>query len=109
MEISERLRVRRRELGKTQEEVARDAEMNVTQYNGYERGRSIPSSVTLPRLAKALSTTPEALSGGHSAERPGHDAAKGPVLRRLRSQFHAQIAAELDLAPEDISIRIEFL
>jgi transcriptional regulator with XRE-family HTH domain len=81
--------------------------MNVTQYNGYERGRSVPSPVTLPRLAKALQTTPEAL-----LQRPvpsGSSEAGGDVLRRLRNQFRAQVAAELTLAPDDITVRIEIL
>lgn len=82
--------------------------MNVTQYNGYERGRSMPSPVTLPRLAKALQTTPEALLH-RSPVRPVHGEAKGDVLRRLRGQFRAQVATELDLVPDDVIIRIEIL
>ena len=82
--------------------------MNVTQYNAYERGRSAPSPVTLPRLANALQTTPEILLH-QSAARPEHDEARVDVLRRLRNQFRAEVAAELDLTPDDISVRVEIL
>jgi transcriptional regulator with XRE-family HTH domain len=111
MKVSDRLRERRHELGRTQEQVAQDADMNVTQYNAYERGRSLPSSVTLPRLAKALETTPQTLLGRDPATRPDRrdDEPRGEVIRRLRDQFRAQIAAELDLAPSDVSVRVQIL
>lgn len=108
MEVNALLRERRHELGKTQEQVAREAGMNVTQYNGYERGRSAPSRVTLPRLAKALQTTPEALLPRSSVKRPDCEA-RGDVVRRLRNQFRAEVAAELDLAPDSVTVRIELL
>jgi transcriptional regulator with XRE-family HTH domain len=110
MEVSDRLRERRHELGFTQEEVAAAAGMNVTQYNGYERGRSAPSPVTLPRLAKALQTTQEALLGQAAvattrrASEPRREA-----LKRLKASFESQVAAELELAPTDIVVRIEIL
>lgn len=106
--IHDRLRERRDELGMTQEAVAAAAGMNVTQYNGYERGRSAPSDVTLPRLAKALQTTQETLMG--LATTPSARRASEPkreTLRRLKAAFEAQVAAELELAPADVAIRIE--
>lgn len=108
MEISAVLRDRRHEIGKTQEQVAREAGMNVTQYNGYERGRSVPSMVTIPRLAVALQTTTEALQG-RGAVRPRIGENKGDVLRSLREQFRAQIAVQLDLNPSDITIQVTIL
>jgi transcriptional regulator with XRE-family HTH domain len=108
MQVGDMLRERRLELGKTQEQVARDAGMNVTQYNGYERGRSMPSSVTLPRLAKALQTTSEALLR-LGPGRSDHSESRRDVIRRLRDQFRAQVAAELDLSPDDVNIRVEIL
>ncbi len=110
MEVSHRLRERRHELGLSQAKVAAAAEMNVTQYNGYERGRSAPSSITLPRIAKALQTTQEALLGQASmmttrrTSEPLREA-----LKRVKAAFVAQVAAELALAPADIVVRIEIL
>lgn len=111
MEFKERLRARRSELGLTQEVVAKAAGMNVTQYNGYERGRSAASPVTLPRLAKALQTTPEALLGqvvSTSSARRGAEPRR-EMLQRLKATFQEQVAAELELAPTDVCIRIEIL
>ena len=110
MDVRDRLRERRHELGLTQEEAAAAAGMNVTQYNGYERGRSAPSAVTLPRLAKALRTTQEALLGQATMAitRRGSEP-KREALKRLKASFEAQVAAELELAPADIVVRIEIL
>ncbi|HEY8616297.1 helix-turn-helix domain-containing protein [Phenylobacterium sp.] len=108
--ISDRLRQRRDELGMTQEAVAAAAGMNVTQYNGYERGRSAPSDVTLPRLAKALQTTQEALMGLAAIPTTRRASeSKREALKRLKVAFEAQVAAELELAPADITVRIEIL
>ncbi|RWL99601.1 MAG: XRE family transcriptional regulator [Mesorhizobium sp.] len=107
MEITDRLRERRLELGRTQEQVASDANMNVTQYNAYERGRSAPSSVTLPRIARALQTTVEALQERVPAVRSNSTLGRGDMIRTLQNQFRAQVAAELNLAVEDVTIRIE--
>lgn len=111
MGISDRLRERRQELGKTQEQVAHQASMNVTQYNAYEKGRSAPSGVTLPRLAHALQTTEAALMGHGQPAKPGRPISehRGDVIRRLREEFRAQVAAELDLAPSDIVVRLEII
>jgi len=61
-DIKDTLRAARLAVGKTQEAVAIEAGMHVTQYNGYERGRSRPAFPTLERLAVALKTTVAALS-----------------------------------------------
>lgn len=111
MGFKECLRARRSELGLTQEAVAKAAGMNVTQYNGYERGRSAASPATLPRLAKALQTTPGTLLGqmvSTASARRGAEARR-EMLQRLKASFQEQVAAELELAPADICIRIEIL
>lgn len=111
MEIGSRLREVRVALGKTQEQVAQESGMNVTQYNGYERGRSRPAPTTLDRIATALKTTSAALRGELDA-RPGDGAAarsRSEAVRALRDQFQAQLAAELGLSPQEITIRIEVL
>ena len=111
LNFKERLRARRTELGMTQEEVAAAAAMKVTQYNGYERGRSAASPVTLPRIARALQTTPEALLGqvaaGTTARRRSES--RREAVQRLKAAFQEQVAAELELAPADISIDIHLL
>ncbi len=111
MDFKERLRARRAELGLTQEQVAAAAGMNVTQYNGYERGRSAASPVTLPRIARALETTQEALLGqvaSVTAARRGSESRR-EALQRLKAAFQDQVAAELELAPADIAIQIKIL
>lgn len=59
----------------------------MTQYNGYERGRSVPSPATLARIATALQTTPEELlnrGSAVSAHGKTHETV-GAVLQRLRN------------------------
>jgi transcriptional regulator with XRE-family HTH domain len=110
MDICHRLKAARLATGKTQEQVASDARMNVTQYNGYERGRSRPAPDTLKRLAEALQTTPEDLLVDYRSAPPspaGFDTAA--AIARARSQLRDQVAAELGIVPEGISIRIELV
>lgn len=57
MNIAQKLRRRRSQLGLTQAEVAARADMSVVQYNGYENERHEPSEETLVRLARALQTS----------------------------------------------------
>ncbi len=102
MDISLRLREAREALGKTQEQVAHDAGMHVTQYNGYERGRSRPAVATLERIASALSTTSAALVSPESAQ-PNFEAG----FRAMREQFQAQIAGLLGVSPREVTVRIE--
>jgi len=111
MEIASRLREARVALGKTQEQVAQESGMNVTQYNGYERSRSRPAPATLERIAAALQTTSAALRGELDPAPADRAAARSPgeAVRSLRDQFQAQLAAELGLSPQQITIRIEVL
>ncbi len=108
MKISDTLRIRRQELGLTQEFVAREAGMHVTQYNGYERGRSSPASDTIVRLAKALQTDLETLTD-HNLARPETYKNKTALLRDHKEQFQSLIANELGLAIDDVNIHIEIL
>lgn len=111
MRVRDRLRERRAELGFTQEQIAANAGMNVTQYNAYERGRSAPSQVTLPRLAVALKTTEADLLGedGAAASRGVTNGSRRNILKHLKTEFQARIAAELGLDASEVSIRIELL
>ncbi len=109
MAVSDQLRERRLERKMTQQQVAKAASMNMTQYNGYERGRSVPSPSTLARIATALQTTPEELLGRVSAVSANGEIHEtvGAHLQHLRNQFRSQIAAELGLPTDEISVRIE--
>ena len=108
MAVSNQLRERRLERNMTQEQVAKAAAMNLTQYNGYERGRSVPSPATLARIATALEATPEELLGRGSAPARGEThQTVGVQLQSLRNQFRSQIAAELGLPTDAVSVRIE--
>jgi transcriptional regulator with XRE-family HTH domain len=109
MAVNDEMLKRRRELGMTQEKVSQGAGMNITQYNGYERGRSSPTPPTLERIAKALSTTTEVLLNPGLIRSPQGSVSRTDLLSRLRSAFGNQVAEVLDLAPEDINIRIEIL
>jgi transcriptional regulator with XRE-family HTH domain len=109
MTISTALRAARLALGKTQEEVAVEARMNVTQYNGYERARSRPAAATLARLAAALDTTSAALLGTTPTGLCQESRDPGDLLQNLRGQFQEQVAALLGLPPAGLSVRIEIL
>lgn len=108
MNISQALKLQRQRLNFTQEYVAREAGMNVTQYNGYERGRSAPAPDTIVRLAKALQTDVKSITNS-AEERPVGEVDKSNVVRDLKDQFHIKIASELGLYVDDIVIRIEIL
>jgi len=61
--IGQRLLVRRRNLGLSQEEVARRANISLQQMGRIERGESDPKLKTVQDLAVALDTTVAYLSG----------------------------------------------
>ena len=108
MPISDRLKVRRQELGLTQEQVAHLAEMNVTQYNGYERGRSTPAFDTMLRISKALKSEPESFNEPRTVDfSPSGD--RGSALRELKEHFQSQVASLLGVGSQDICVRIEIL
>ena len=62
--------VRRLRLGRglTQEQLAFEAEIDLTYLGGIERGRRNPSLLVLARLAAALSTTPSSLIAPEEGE-----------------------------------------
>jgi transcriptional regulator with XRE-family HTH domain len=68
--FAQNLRVRRAELGLSQEKVAMAADMYASQYGRIERGEVDPSIRTVTRLARALQATPaELMDGVRAAER----------------------------------------
>lgn len=55
------MRKLRQERGLTQEQLAHDAEIDLTYLGGIERGRRNPSLLVIAGIAAALDTTPAAL------------------------------------------------
>ncbi len=109
MDICHRLREARTAIGKTQEQVAIEAGMNVTQYNAYERGRSRPAAATLQRLAAALKTTPDALlQESESAIDNEVDALNQAqhVMGKIRA-LRTDLAAALGLGVDEVRIHVE--
>lgn len=62
-DVGYRIRELREKLGMTQDDLAEQAGMNRVTIAKYESGRIEPSSRALPRLAKALGTSADALLG----------------------------------------------
>jgi transcriptional regulator with XRE-family HTH domain len=112
MDVSDRIRNARMLKGVTQEQVAAQAGMHVTQYNAYERARSRPAPATLQRVAAALGTTPAALLGAtqRTDSITEDTGGKRPdLISSLRARFREDLAAQLGLDPGVIGIRIEIL
>ena len=63
------IRRRRLELGYTQEQVALEAEIDLTYMGGIERGRRNPSLLVLVRLATVLMVAPAELLAAKAQER----------------------------------------
>lgn len=59
--LSENVRRLRRERALTQEQLAFEAQIDLTYMGGIERGRRNPSLAVIGRLAAALGVTPSAL------------------------------------------------
>lgn len=111
MKVGDRLRLARQARGLTQEALAREAGMNVTQYNAYERGRSSPSPGTLARLASALGTTaadlqPPALADQAIGERGSRTEI---TWAELRCDFQNRAAAFFGVSADEISVRVEVI
>jgi transcriptional regulator with XRE-family HTH domain len=104
MELGDQLRQARIATGKTQEEVAKDAGMHVTQYNGYERGRSRPAPETLKRIAHALDISIGSLG---SPPAMGSGTPSTSSFDGLRDAFRREVASVLGVPYERISVRVE--
>jgi transcriptional regulator with XRE-family HTH domain len=110
MDIGDRLRQARAKAGKTQEQVAHDAQMNITQYNGYERGRSRPAPATLERLATALQTSVAELSRSaevEDEEQSTRSSIGEGALAQCFDQFKSDVASLLALPIERVSVHLE--
>lgn len=62
--LGENVRRLRREGGLTQEQLAFEAQIDLTYLGGIERGRRNPSLLVIGRLAVALGVAPASLIGG---------------------------------------------
>ncbi len=107
MNLADNLRAARLAVGKTQEQVASKAGMHITQYNGYERGRSRPAAATLERLALALATTAGELESQKDVvATPIHH--PGTVsFAQMKADLAAFVAATLDVSVQQVVIKIE--
>lgn len=65
--IGTRIAQRRKQLGLKQSEVEEAADIGFKYLSNIERGISIPSTEVIMRLALALDTTPDGVSGRHGA------------------------------------------
>ncbi|WP_223068486.1 helix-turn-helix domain-containing protein [Paenibacillus caui] len=63
MSLGERIRNRRKQLGLTQIEIARQLDMGRSNFGHIENGRVVPSSVDLDKIADILRTKPDYLLG----------------------------------------------
>lgn len=61
MSLGERIRTRRKQLGLTQLEIARQLNMGRSNFGHIENGRVIPSSMDLDKIADILKTKPDYL------------------------------------------------
>ena len=111
MEMKDALRAARTLVDKTQEKVAAEAGMNVTQYNGYETGRSRPALATLERLAGPLGTSVKALMDELEPKRAAGVEVDQPTqtVDSLRDDFRVQMAALLNVAADKLIIRVELV
>jgi transcriptional regulator with XRE-family HTH domain len=108
MGVGERIRAARVERGLTQERVAALAGMHVSQYNGYERGRSRPAAETLARIASALSVESAELVGGAPESRFTNGDLDGePSIRELKERLASRVATLLELSADDVVVKVE--
>lgn len=112
MKLQERLAAARLAAGKTQRQVANEAKppMDVTQYNGYENGRSRPNRDTLERLSVPLNRSVEYFIGQDELTSEASESADAhceETVSTLRDALRLKVAAQLGLPPEDIVVRIE--
>lgn len=68
MEINERIRLKRRELGMTQQALADKTGVNRVTVTGWEKGDYQPNGVNLQQLAEALETNAKWLTDGVTDE-----------------------------------------
>jgi transcriptional regulator with XRE-family HTH domain len=104
MVLADRLRARRMEMGLTQGQVARRAEMSNVQYNGYENRRHVPSDSTLERLAAALETSVEALRA-MAADRT-RSTSNEVRLSALLSDVRTRVAELLEVESKLVTVQI---
>jgi transcriptional regulator with XRE-family HTH domain len=100
--FADALRVRAKELGLTNAEVARRADLTERRYGNYVTGVREPDLATLGRIAGALRTTPDTLLGFAETNTKS---AEQRLLRRLLTA-----AAELSAADiEGVIVQVEAL
>lgn len=84
--LAENIRMFRKKMGMTQEEVAEAVFVSPQSVSKWERGETMPDIELLPALAKLFSTSIDALIG---MERIHDDQAKGEIFRRAHDCYEA--------------------
>lgn len=75
--VNMELRAAREQSGKTQAQVAKEAEISEISYQRIEYGQQFPRLRTAIRIARAVGSTVEALWGGNPESLRVHDTPKG--------------------------------
>lgn len=91
--LASRIRARREELGLTQEDVARTADVSNGQVYRWEAGKSRPKGENAVALARALQTTPEHLYGAGPAPERVESPATYPSFDEWRETERGQRAS----------------
>lgn len=88
--VGERLRKRARDLGMSDAEVARNAELSTQRYGHYVAGRREPDLATLVRICRVLDVTPNDVLLGpmKSAGRSKRDKLKAKLDASVASLSH---------------------
>jgi DNA-binding XRE family transcriptional regulator len=68
--VGKQIRMRREALNMTQEELAKKTGLPQSHVSRLERGRHVPTYLTIKRIAKALGTKPSKLDPGHNDDEP---------------------------------------
>jgi transcriptional regulator with XRE-family HTH domain len=87
--FSKNLRRRAEELGISNAEVARRADLTERRYGNYVSGRREPDLATLVRIAHVLETTPDALLGFGAVGKSRGDALRDKVASAMNALANA--------------------
>ncbi|WP_316215093.1 helix-turn-helix transcriptional regulator [Bradyrhizobium sp. SZCCHNR2035] len=93
--LGQKLRLRAKELGLSNAEVARRAGLSERRYGFYVTGDREPDLSTLLRICKVLATTPNALLGISEDGKEGSN--RAAILERLRTATRALSEHDLQI------------
>jgi transcriptional regulator with XRE-family HTH domain len=109
MTIAERIRLYRQQKGLTQEELAKEADLNKKSLSRYEIGTSVPPADALKRIADALEISADALLNDEQIEiRDKNLLKKFQVIQDMNGETKKMITNFLDLAIRDYEAKKVF-